>query len=297
LRADNDGLSIWYGGPDTPGPAEDGVPRSGQSVVVAIKPSSAGNVVAVRYRVGSAPERVIPAYEIGKNYALDVQYFRAAFPPLLDGDTVDYVPVVSCSGRQAPAPGKVAAFSSCFRLTDPPPAAEAPTSSLDKAPFTSTFLPKLTFVASVKAEFSRDPEVIGDTPDGLRINYYLDGGTIRGPGLQGTFQPRGADYLTIRRDGVAIINVRATMKMEDGTLITEHNSGFLDMGEDGYDRALRGDFPDQAALQVSPRLTTAHARYLWVNRHEFVGVGRVSTVDSLVEYDMFMVESNLQVIG
>lgn len=293
MRAENDGLTIWYGGPDTPCPDEDGAPRTGQSVIAAVKPGSVGNVVNVRYRVGTGPERVTAAYEIGRNYSLDVQYFRAALPPLLEGDLVEYVPVVTCSGRQAPAPNKTEAFSSRFRLADPAPAVPEPGSPPRNSDVGPKFTPEFKFVASVKVFVSKTPEVIGDTPDGLRINYFLDGGGVTGPDLQAHFLPRGTDYLTIRRDGVAILQVRATMKTNDGALITEENTGFLDMGQGGYERALRGEFPDYAALQVAPKFMTAHANYLWMNRHEFIGVGRVSTVDDLVEYDLYVVNNEI----
>jgi Protein of unknown function (DUF3237) len=42
------------------------------------------------------------------------------------------------------------------------------------------------------------PEIIGPVPEGIRVNFYVTGGTIEGPRLRGTTLPVGGDWLTIR---------------------------------------------------------------------------------------------------
>jgi Protein of unknown function (DUF3237) len=64
-----------------------------------------------------------------------------------------------------------------------------------------------------------EPEVIGPVPEGLRINGYIAGGEVSGPRLSGKLRAVGGDWLTIRKDGVAIIDVRATIEVHDGALI------------------------------------------------------------------------------
>ena len=56
-------------------------------------------------------------------------------------------------------------------------------------------------------------------PEGIRANFYLDGGTIEGPRLQGKVLAVGADYLLLRSDGVGVLDVRATFEAADGALI------------------------------------------------------------------------------
>jgi Protein of unknown function (DUF3237) len=39
------------------------------------------------------------------------------------------------------------------------------------------------------------PEIIGPVPEGIRVNFYVTGGTIDGPRLHGTILPVGGDWL------------------------------------------------------------------------------------------------------
>jgi Protein of unknown function (DUF3237) len=47
----------------------------------------------------------------------------------------------------------------------------------------------------------------------------VTGGTATGPKVFGKFRPVGADWLVVRRDGMAALDVRATMETNDGALI------------------------------------------------------------------------------
>ena len=67
---------------------------------------------------------------------------------------------------------------------------------------------ELEHICSYKAGLNPEFEVIGPTPEGLRVNLYITGGEVTGPKLQGQVLPVGADWLTIRPDGVALLNVR-----------------------------------------------------------------------------------------
>ena len=46
-------------------------------------------------------------------------------------------------------------------------------------------------------------EVIGAMPDGLRINWHVTEGRFVGPRFEGVVLPGGANWLRIRKDGVA----------------------------------------------------------------------------------------------
>src|SRR6266404_1579312 len=76
------------------------------------------------------------------------------------------------------------------------------------------FVPEYIF--SYTARVRLPPEVIGPTPDGIRVNFYVTGGEVDGPKLKGKVAPVGADWLLIRRDGIAILDVRATIESHDG---------------------------------------------------------------------------------
>jgi hypothetical protein len=116
------------------------------------------------------------------------------------------------------------------------------------------------------------PETIRPIAEGLRVNFYPTGGEVTGPKLSGRIRPVGGDWLTIRRDGVGILDVRTTIETHDGALIYMSYYGTLDLGEDGYEQFLQGKLPSEAALRASPRLFTAHPGYVWLNRLHCVGM-------------------------
>ena len=77
---------------------------------------------------------------------------------------------------------------------------------------------KLEYLFSFSFGLKLPPEVIGPVPEGIRANFYLTGGSVEGPRLKGKVLPVGADYLLLRKDGVAVLDVRATFESEDGAL-------------------------------------------------------------------------------
>lgn len=133
------------------------------------------------------------------------------------------------------------------------------------------------------------PEVIGSFPEGIRVNFYSTGGEITGPRLRGKIRPVGGDWVTVRKDGVALLDVRTTFETHDGALILVTYQGVVDLGEDGHDRFLRGDMPPVAQLRISPRFLTSHPEYLWLNRLYCIGVGEYRAAASEASYDVYAV--------
>jgi hypothetical protein len=152
---------------------------------------------------------------------------------------------------------------------------------------------ELEHICSYTATLRQPFEVIGETPVGLRVNAYISGGEIDGPRLRGRVLPVGADWLTIRPDGVGVLNVRATMETHDGALIYAEYLGSLDLGPDGYQRFLNGNLPPRAAIQAAPRFLTSHPDYLWLNRLQCLNVGMAVFATSSVSYDTYAVRSSV----
>lgn len=132
-------------------------------------------------------------------------------------------------------------------------------------------------------------EVIGPTPEGLRINVYIQEGQVSGAKINGKIRPVGADWLTVRQDGVGIMNVRATIETDDGALIYVEYSGVIDFGEDGYTQFLSGKPAENVQIRAAPRYTTAHPDYLWLNRLQCVNIGEgyLSPERVEVSYDVY----------
>ena len=68
----------------------------------------------------------------------------------------------------------------------------------------------------------REAEVIGPIPKGLRLIFYVTGGAVDGPKCKGSIVAVGGDWLTIRANGVGVLDVR-----EDDALICVAHSGIL----------------------------------------------------------------------
>jgi hypothetical protein len=98
---------------------------------------------------------------------------------------------------------------------------------------------------------------VGATPSGHRQYIPITGGTFQGEALRGVVLAGGADWQTIRRDGVTEVDALYSMRCEDGTVIVVHNTGVIS-GKGTY-------------LRTSPRFEVAEGRYDWLTRSQFVG--------------------------
>ncbi len=148
--------------------------------------------------------------------------------------------------------------------------------------------PELEYLFSYAAVLQA-PEVIGPVPEGIRVNFYVKSGTVQGPRLRGSLVPAGGDWLTIRRDGMAMLDVRITLKTDDDALIYMTYPGLGDLGADGYERFLRGELPPTLALRTAPTFRTAAPQYAWLHRLLCVSSGEADFGRSEVRYDVFAV--------
>ncbi len=151
------------------------------------------------------------------------------------------------------------------------------------------FEPKLEYVMSYNATLA-PPEVIGPIPEGIRVNFYVTDGLFAGPKIRGKIRPVGGDWLTIRKDGIGILDVRATAETDDGALIYIAYTGTLDVGPDGYKNFAEGKIPEFIKLTVSSRMHTANPKYEWVNRAQYAQVGEFERDKLLVRYDVYAIK-------
>ena len=144
----------------------------------------------------------------------------------------------------------------------------------------------MSYIATLDA-----PQVIGPVAEGLRLNVNVTGGKVEGPRIQGKFIPVGADWLTVRTDGIGVLDVRATIQTEDNALIYLYYKGFTDLGPDGYKNFLEGVPPpaEGFSLRTNPWFQTAHPDYQWLVRGFFVEVGKAYLDRGEVQYDIYQV--------
>ena len=131
-----------------------------------------------------------------------------------------------------------------------------------------------TFLFQVTADLEEAQDV-GATPHGNRRIYYVTGGAFEGPKLRGEVLPGGGDWLLLRPDGAGELDVRATLRTDDGHLIYSYYRGILRGQPDTSDFYFR----------TAPFYETASEKYGWLNRIVAVGVGRVEP--QRVSYDVF----------
>ncbi len=146
---------------------------------------------------------------------------------------------------------------------------------------------ELEHIFSYTATLKSTPEVIGPLAEGIRANFYVTGGTVNGPKVKGKVLAVGGDWLTLRRDGVGILDVRATLETDDGALIYTAYSGVVDLGENGHEKFLKQELPERANLRIVPRYYTAHPDYQWLNRIQCIGIGQVDFSRFEVGYDIY----------
>ncbi len=148
--------------------------------------------------------------------------------------------------------------------------------------------PGLTFVATIALRLDAAVSV-GETPNGVLMQLSMHG-TVDGPNLKGEFRPGTLASLRIDSDGVGTIEVRTPLLLSDGARAELEATGRYDFGDDGYYRAARGpEHLPESELVWCPRILTPDPRYLWLNRTQFLGVGRLIPREARVNYDLYAV--------
>jgi Protein of unknown function (DUF3237) len=127
-------------------------------------------------------------------------------------------------------------------------------------------------------EIVMDAEVhdLGPTPGGHRRVVHVTGGAFEGPRLRGAVLPGGGDWLVGRTDGSRRLDVRITLRTDDGALIYAHYLGVFHGPPDVLDRIRSGADVDASEyyFRVAPMFETASPRYDWLNRIIATGIGR-----------------------
>jgi hypothetical protein len=113
------------------------------------------------------------------------------------------------------------------------------------------------------------PQSIGAVPHGTRRTVPITGGEFEGPRLRGSVVPGGsADWLLLRADGVLELDLRATLRTDDGALISMKSFGLRHGPPEVVAALARGETVDPAAyyFRTTPRFETAHPTYAFLNR-------------------------------
>jgi hypothetical protein len=115
--------------------------------------------------------------------------------------------------------------------------------------------------------------VVENGPQGTRTIVEVLGGRFEGARLKASVQTPAGDWITNRADGSYRLDVRLTLKTDDGALILVTYNGIGQTTKAG------------ASLRTAPLFETGDSRYLWLTRLQAVGVGE--RVGTAVKYDIY----------
>jgi len=293
MRFQNEGLTGWYGTADAPAPCGEVDPGQDMTVVLGVAPAHPLNAASVRYSVDGGRAQTVVARRRHSDRTTNAEYFEASLPTLRPGQSIVYEPTLTRAGRRAPAPNApMLTAVSAQALRPASETVDQPASHRDLRPPAVGPLPfSLDYLASIRVPL-KEPENIGETPDGLRVHWYWSPaeGVVNGPALTAKVRHIGGDWMTIRRDGVGVMDVRATLETADGALLYVFYQGYYDLGPDGYRNFLARKWPMRAPTRTTPRISTGHPNYVWLNRVQCLGVGEVTIAETVTyAYDLYAV--------
>lgn len=119
------------------------------------------------------------------------------------------------------------------------------------------------------------PAMVPNGPNGTRVIVPITGGTVTGPRINGTLDALGADWLTMRADGTAQLDVRALIRTDDGAVIHTSYKGIMSPTDDGR------------RIVTAPLFETGDERYAWLNAIQATAVGAPG--QGVVDYDVYRI--------
>ena len=132
--------------------------------------------------------------------------------------------------------------------------------------------PAFEYLGKLRAEIGTRT-VVENGPQGTRTIAQIVGGRFEGPRVKASIQVPAGDWITNRADGSYRLDVRLTLKTDDGALILVTYNGIGQTTDAG------------ATLRAAPLFETGDSRYTWLTRLQAVAVGE--RVGSTVSYDVY----------
>jgi hypothetical protein len=175
---------------------------------------------------------------------------------------------MGCSSRHA-----LASLFLAFAILDDNASAQTPTVSIETE-YVMTF-----------EEALEPPQ-----PVGQRLIVNVPAGSVHGPKVNGSFVPPAGDWLIPMADGSIRLDVRGTIKTDDGEFIFVEFSGVIVPTKEIMDRFGKGEVigSKEEYFIIAPKFSTASKKYEWLNHVQAVGK-MVSLQNTKVKYDVFVV--------
>jgi len=128
-----------------------------------------------------------------------------------------------------------------------------------------------------------------DTPLGTRLTFVIRAGRCEGPDVRADVLLGGGDWVVLGSDRVARLDVRATLRTDDGALVEMTSTGRAVLDDGAVERLLAGELvrADEMYARSSPLFETGDPRYAWLNGVHTVAVNQFSLAE--VHYDVSVV--------
>jgi hypothetical protein len=133
-------------------------------------------------------------------------------------------------------------------------------------------VPEFEYLGTLRAETGAR-NVVENGPQGTRTIVQIVGGRFEGPRVKATVQTPSGDWITNRPDGSYRLDVRLTLKTDDGALILVTYNGIGQTTTAG------------ASLRAAPLFETGDSRYTWLTSLQAVAVGK--RVGTTLTYDIY----------
>jgi hypothetical protein len=126
---------------------------------------------------------------------------------------------------------------------------------------------------------AKPPAEVGAGPAGTRVIFDVASVEVTGDRLRGQMEGITGDWVLIGPEGTGTLDVRETLRTDDGAVIFVQYQGRADLSQ-GLQPGL--------IVYVAPRFETGDERYAWLNRIQAVGKGTINA-DLSVDYEWYEV--------
>ena len=143
--------------------------------------------------------------------------------------------------------------------------------------------PLMTFRGNLKPE----AQPVGKGPYGTRQIFEVTDGSFEGERLKGDILSCGGDWLLIDDASVGHLDVRLTLRTDDGAHIYVQYTGVLELNDKvaAAMAASTGTEFGDTYFMTQPRFETGDERYAWLNNLVAVAEGRM--IPGGVEYQVY----------
>lgn len=154
-----------------------------------------------------------------------------------------------------------------------PAAAQSGAAPAASGPMDMNLPARLVHVFDIRIDFL-DRKVAGPLPWGGQQGYTsVKSGLVAGPMLNGrVVDQSGADWATVRADGVVVFNAHYLLEADDGTMIYINNRGYSPSA-DAVAGSGSPDFAAPPGMRFSPVFTVPKGPHDWLTRTVIVGIG------------------------